>query len=262
MTSKQPPSPIGHVDQIRAVWDASADTYDRSPGHALNDREQWAWRRVLQRVLEPLYEGSPLRVLDVGTGTGSMATLFANMGCEVYAVDVAPRMLERAKMKAELLGVPLQLAVAIADNLPFDDDSFDVVFSRHLFWTLPEPAAALQEWVRVARTGAVIAVADGWWSEPSTYMKRRRAIGRLIRKLTRSQRRDDPEYSAVVSKQLPVIGGVSPYSIRYFLDQAGLERIRVRDLAAIRAAERHSIPPWLWVDRARHTWLATGYKAQ
>ena len=72
-----------------------------------------------------------------------------------------PRMLERAKQKADLLGVPLPLSLASADSLPFDADSFDVIFSRHLFWTLPDPSAALLEWVRVVKPGAIVAIADG-----------------------------------------------------------------------------------------------------
>jgi hypothetical protein len=55
-------------------------------------------------------------------------------------------------------------------------------------------------------------------------------------------------------------GGVSPYSIRYYLDTAGFERLRVRDLAAIRAAARQDLPIWRWVDQPRYTWLATGFK--
>jgi ubiquinone/menaquinone biosynthesis C-methylase UbiE len=262
VTEEQRRAPTNPYDQIQAIWDAGAAAYDSCPGHSLRDREQWAWRRVLERVMSPLNEGVPLRILDVGTGTGTMSTLLANMGCEVTGVDIAAAMIEQARRKSESLGVPLKLIQAKADSLPFDDEVFDMVFSRHLFWTLPRPVDALREWVRVVKGGGIVAVADGWWNEPSESMRRRRALGRLIRKVAPSNGHEHPGYDRVLTKQLPVAGGVSPYSIRYFLDQAGLDRLKVRDLASIRAAERRSIPPWFWIDRARHTWLATGHKPE
>jgi SAM-dependent methyltransferase len=252
--------PVDIYAQIRSVWNDDAAAYDRRPGHGLqSERERWTWRRLLDKVFDPIYTGSPLRVLDVGTGTGEMATLLANMGHNVTAVDIAPAMLELARQKAEKMCVPLTLIESNAAQLPLDDDSVDVVFSRHLFWTLPKPIDTLREWVRVVRPGGMVAIADGWWDEPTRDMQVRRAIGKLIRGVAPGGSSDHAGYDGLL-QHLPVAGGVSPYSIRYFLDQAGLERLKVRDLKSLRAAERRTIPPWLWIDRARFTWLATGMK--
>jgi SAM-dependent methyltransferase len=203
----------------------------------------------------------PLRVVDVGTGTGEMALLMAGMGLRVTGVDLSPSMLAEARRKAAEQDLAVTLLEGRADRLPLADASADVVFSRHLFWTLPSPRAALREWVRVVRPGGMVAVADGWWDEPGQVMRLRRAVGGALRRWLEPQRHGHAGYEALRGR-LPLAGGVSPYSIRYWLDSVDLERIRVRDLAAVRAAERASIPPWLRIDRARFTYLATAYRPE
>ena len=74
--------------------------------------------------------GSPLRVLDLGTGTGKAARLVASHfpGAEVIGVDLAPEMVEEAKrlLPAELEG-RVSYAVADAASLPFEEGAFDLV---------------------------------------------------------------------------------------------------------------------------------------
>jgi SAM-dependent methyltransferase len=244
---------------IRASWDADAPAYDTHPTHGLSERERWAWRRLLGQVFEPIHGEQPTRIVDVGTGTGEMALLMANMGYTVTGIDLSPAMLDRAREKAARLGLSVALRESRADQLPLPDASVDAVFSRHLFWTLPEPHAALKEWARVVRPGGLVVIADGWWVDPARTMRMRRAIGALLRRVLEGGKHDHPGYAAIYPR-LPLAGGVSPYSIRYYLDHAGLTRIRVRDLRSIRRAERRALPIWRWIDQARFTWLATAYR--
>ena len=246
---------------IKASWDAAAARYDREPSHrADSQRELLAWRRVLGATFERLGGDGQIRVVDVGTGTGSMAILLAGMGYQVTAVDIAPRMLAQAREKARRLGREITLVEARADALPLPDESVDAVFSRHLFWTLPKPRAALREWARVVRPGGMIAIADGWWSPPGRQWQLRRSAGRALRRLLEpGYDAAQPDYSGF-GDRLPLAGGVSPYSIRYYLDSADLVRIRVRDLRSVRRAELRSTPPWRWIDRSPYTWLATAFR--
>jgi SAM-dependent methyltransferase len=244
---------------IRSNWDVDAPTYDTLPSHGLSERERWAWRRLLREVFAPLASDTPARIVDVGTGTGEMALLLAEMGFTIDGVDISPAMLARARAKARRLGLDISLIEGRADQLPLADASVDAVFSRHLFWTLPDPHAAVREWARVVRPGGIVAIADGWWAEPSRQMRIRRAIGAGLRRAVGDAGHQMPGYAAV-APYLPVGDGVSPYTIRYYLFAAGLERIRVRDLRAIRRAERSALPLWRWIDQARFTWLATGYR--
>lgn len=248
---------------MKTSWDAAAARYDREPSHRIgSQREMHAWRQVLRSTFDRLGSGRQLRIVDVGTGTGTMATLLADMGHDVTAVDIAPRMLAQAHEKARRMGHEIAVVEASADALPIPDGSVDAVFSRHLFWTLPRPKAAVREWARVVRPGGLIAIADGWWSPPGRQWQARRAAGRTLRRLLEpGYEAAQPDYTAF-GNRLPLAGGVSPYSIRYYLDSADLVRISVRDLRAVRRAELRSMPPWRWIDRTPYTWLATAFRPE
>lgn len=90
--------------------------------------------------------------LDVGTGSGIFAEAFAGLGLEVTAVDVDPEMLLVA---AEY--VPgAEFRKARAEELPFADSSFDLVFLGHVLHETDRPVQALQEARRVARRRVVV----------------------------------------------------------------------------------------------------------
>jgi SAM-dependent methyltransferase len=243
---------------LRDLWDQRAPTYAGEAGHGrLSMREERAWRQVLVTLCDRLQPLEQLSVLDVGTGTGVMARMLAGMGHRVTAVDLSPAMLTAARDLGGEVGSRVNYIEARADRLPFEDDSFDLVFSRHLLWTLPRPRKTVQEWARVTRPGGVVAAADGWWEEPGPTMRSRRVIGAALRAVLERPSPARAAYKPLLQR-LPLSRGLSPYSVRHYLDQAGLVRIVVKDLGTVRAAERYSMPPWRWIDQARFTWIASG----
>ena len=106
--------------------------------------------------LDTLLPGSGLRILDVGTGTGYFAVLLGAKGHDVTGVDLTPAMIGEAKALAYDLGVKARFEVMDAQSLSFPDESFDAVVTRNLTWTLPEPARAYSEWLRILRPGGVL----------------------------------------------------------------------------------------------------------
>lgn len=72
--------------------------------------------------MAPVQSGS--RVLDIGCGTGAQLARYVDAGCVVSGVDLSPSMLEAAKTR---LGLEVDLQLADATQLPFADDTFDVV---------------------------------------------------------------------------------------------------------------------------------------
>ena len=123
-------------DAIRKSWDLSSVKYDDSPGHGVwSEEEKTAWKQELSRNLP----GSPLKVLDAGCGTGVMGLLFAEMGHQVTGVDLSEGMMTRAREKAFAQKLSVELIRGDVENLPFINESFDVVVNRHLVWTLPHP---------------------------------------------------------------------------------------------------------------------------
>ena len=109
------------------------------------------------RTLEAqLPQGSPLNILDVGTGTGFFAILMAKLGHKVTGIDLTPAMLEEAAAMAAGLGLDIAFRHMDAQQLDFPDGTFDVVLSRNLTWTLPEPEKAYAQWHRVLKPGGLL----------------------------------------------------------------------------------------------------------
>lgn len=90
--------------------------------------------------------GSHNKVLDVGCGTGLLSSLMKNQGNDVCGIDIS----EVALKKAELRGIKVKLG-NIDNNLPFDDDIFDVVVCSEVIEHLFNPIESLEEIQRVLK---------------------------------------------------------------------------------------------------------------
>lgn len=169
--------------QLIAAWDRGAAAYDATPRHGIIHDDEWrAWRRLLGAVLGDADHSriGPRRVLDVGTGTGAMALLAAELGHDVTGVDLSQEMLTRARAKAAAAGLGVDWRLADAGALPPDLVGFDVVIARHVLWTLPHPDRALASWRDSARPGGLIVVIDATIRRPPRPLgDAQRAIERL-----------------------------------------------------------------------------------
>jgi ubiquinone/menaquinone biosynthesis C-methylase UbiE len=148
-----------------------------------------------------------LDVLDVGCGTGFLALLLAELGHRVTGADAADEMLALAEEKAAQAGLAVDLQRADAEQLPFDDDSFDLVVERHVIWTLPEPRVALSEWSRVLRPGGHLVLVEG----------------------EHGRRSPNPDYVAIANA-LPLYDGRPSADLASFVAEGGLVDIRVEPL--------------------------------
>ena len=96
------------------------------------------------------------RVLDVAAGSGNTALRAAEAGAEVVASDITPENFEPGRREAASRGVDLRWVEADAQDLPFPDDSFDVVTSSVGAIFAPDHRAVADEMVRVCRPGGTI----------------------------------------------------------------------------------------------------------
>jgi ubiquinone/menaquinone biosynthesis C-methylase UbiE len=148
---------------IQHHWNSRAANFDEELEHGMHSEAQrQAWLEVLARLAGNL----PQRILDVGCGTGVLTILFAQLGHRVTGIDIAPRMLDRARVKAQDAGVVVEFRHENAGEVSDSDGSYDLVVARHVVWTLPDPAQAVGEWRRLLRPGGCLAVVEGqWWTD-------------------------------------------------------------------------------------------------
>jgi SAM-dependent methyltransferase len=100
-----------------------------------------------------------LELLDVGTGTGgNIAIPAALRGARVVGLDVTPELLEGARRRAAEAGVEVDWIEGDAQDLPFEDESFDLVISTFGAMFAPDHERAAGELVRVCRTGGRVAM--------------------------------------------------------------------------------------------------------
>ena len=144
---------------IAARWSARARTYDLSPGHGIHsDLEKQAWMKILSDALD---RKTDLKVLDVGTGTGALALLLAEMNHKVVGIDLSEKMLGRARAKAQAARLKVDFKIGDAEAPSLGNASFDAIVCRHLLWTLPNPEQAVAEWRNILKPGGRVIIIDG-----------------------------------------------------------------------------------------------------
>ena len=119
---------------------------------------------VGELVVERAGIGPGMDVLDVACGTGNAARPAARAGARVTGLDLAPKLLGEGRAKAEAVGLEIQFVEGDAEQLPFEDGSFDRLLSTfgHMFG--PRHQRVADEMVRVCRGGGAIVTAT-WLPE-------------------------------------------------------------------------------------------------
>jgi SAM-dependent methyltransferase len=215
----------GLSEEIRQFWDDDAAVYDNSPEHhPRRPQERAAWSGTLRRLLPD----PPARVLDAGAGTGFLSLLLADQGYQVTAMDLSPVMLEVLRAKAERFGLNVETVQADAASPP--DGPFDAVVERHLLWTLPDPAAALAAWRRVAPAGRLVLV-EGTWGKTGGITGLQAEARSLARRFLGHEPGHHGHYTDRVVSALPHANGITPAEMVSLVQaspwgRARLERLR------------------------------------
>jgi ubiquinone/menaquinone biosynthesis C-methylase UbiE len=133
------------TDLIRKRYDRLAPFYDLLEAPVERFRFS-SWRKRLKgRVIGK-------RALEVGVGTGKNLSYYPS-NVKITAIDVSPRMLDRAQKRAQALGMNVDLKPMDAQALQFPDGSFDTVFATFVFCSVPDPVLGLKELRRVCKSG-------------------------------------------------------------------------------------------------------------
>ena len=135
--------------RLKAMWMAG------DFGQIAKDIEASGEEFIARLALKP-----GVRLLDVACGSGNLAIPAARAGATVTGVDIAPNLLEQARMRAAAESLTIQFDEGDAENLPYADAAFDVVVSMFGAMFAPRPELVAAELVRVCRPGGRIALAN------------------------------------------------------------------------------------------------------
>jgi Methylase involved in ubiquinone/menaquinone biosynthesis len=240
-------------------WDLASETFDTHAGHGIQSQnEREAWKHAFREV----FPKKKLRILDVGCGTGELSLLFAELGHEVEGIDISRQMLKIAKAKAEVCGANINFGEGDAENPPFDISSFDIVFSRHLLWTLPNPKIAVENWNKILRKNGKVVIIDGVWDSGTLGSRARRNAGALLTLLLerKDPRKGHSDYSDDLKAQLPHSGGTPLEKVKEYLLNSGFENIQVFDLKEVREAQKEKMPLGERIVRSSQYYLICGRK--
>lgn len=111
-------------------------------------RSRAAWCSVLGGLISG---NNVEETLDIGTGPGTIAQLWAELGCASTGLDFSKPMIEAGRKGAAERGLDITFVEGDAEHPPFLPGSFDLVSSRFLLYTLPHPGYALRRWTELIR---------------------------------------------------------------------------------------------------------------
>jgi len=235
-----PASPTATPDQIKDAntryHDAAADEYDAKWGIDFGATGQEQVRQKLAKALGGIDGQSFGDALEIGSGTGYFSLNLMQMGIveRLTATDISPGMLRRLATTASELGLAVDTVATDAERLPFEDESFDLVFGHAVLHHIPHLETAFAEFRRILRPGGAIAFAG----EPSRYGERLAAVpkrGGAIaapawRRLLGARRRAvaevDLSHGHALESEVDV-HAFAPADLRHELVAAGFEQRRV-----------------------------------
>jgi ubiquinone/menaquinone biosynthesis C-methylase UbiE len=265
------------AEEIRDVntryHDVAADHYDAKWGIDFGDIGS---EQVGAKVCKVLGAGVGCypRSLEIGSGTGyfTLNMLRAGLIERATCTDISPGMLATLSANAERLGLEVQTVTADAEQLPFEDASFDLVLGHAVLHHIPDLPRAFDEFARVLAPGGTLLFAG----EPSRYGDRLArvpkrfagAVAPLWRRALRARPAPPAEGGApdAALESVVDVHAFAPGELRELAQGAGLREVRVigEELVAnwfgwtnrtLEATAEPADVPWAWRQYAYRGYL-------
>jgi len=213
-----------------------------APNHAaIKQRQQATWASGdygvigvrLQIVGESLAEAADIRagerVLDIAAGNGNATLAAARRFAEVTSTDYVSALLDKGRARAEAEGLQVNFGIADAEDLPFEDGSFDVALSTFGAMFTPDHARPAREMLRVVRDGGRIGLTN--WTPEGFIGQLFKVVGAYI--------------PAPVGLKSPALWGTEPHIVELF----GAQSADIRTLRKHFNFRFRSVAHWIRVFR-------------
>ena len=156
---------------------ARARTFYKYLSKVYDEINPFIWNEEMRAEAIELLDIEPDdRVLDIGCGTGFATEGLLERVEQVYGLDQSPHQLEKAYAKFGKRDGPVSFHLGDAERLPFQDDTFDVVWSSGSIEYWPNPVDALRECRRVAKPGGQVLVVGPNYPNSSVFQRLADAI--------------------------------------------------------------------------------------
>jgi ubiquinone/menaquinone biosynthesis C-methylase UbiE len=216
--------------EAQKTWGASPTGSTAAPGHQPGTREFFDKAREFRDTIEqpwltdvvPFHQMAGWRVLEIGFGPGYDTLKFLQAGALYSGIDITPENVERTKRHLALFGYEPDVAQGDAEDLPFPDACFDVVYSNGVLHHVPDMERAFREARRVLKPGGELIVV--------LYNKHSIHYGGLVlvhylsgrfRRETLAQRRSRIE--TTVADASPIVNVYSQSELKSILGSCGFE---------------------------------------
>jgi ubiquinone/menaquinone biosynthesis C-methylase UbiE len=146
-----------YKEQSRKKFEKMSSNFYKTPAGRAS---KTMYASLIQKLNDKSFES----LLDVGCGTGKVLSLILDkFNAKVSGIDLSEGMIQKAK---ELLGESANLKVGDSENLPWADNTFDVVTCSASFHHYPNPEVVLKEMKRILKPDGRVIIADPWCPDP------------------------------------------------------------------------------------------------
>ncbi|WP_026511158.1 class I SAM-dependent methyltransferase [Butyrivibrio sp. LC3010] len=149
-------------ETVVGYWSKRAESFAIHKHAEIHSEKVNLWRNEFQKLLP---EKKELSILDVGCGSGFFEAVLSPLGYKVTGIDLTPEMIGEGKKLLERHNIDAELMLMDAENPTFPEESFDVIVTRNLVWTLPHPLQAYEKWYRLLKKGGKLLVFDAEYAK-------------------------------------------------------------------------------------------------
>lgn len=231
-------------------WIKRAPGYSEVNKEELSGEQRENWCRFLEQKISKQFCTVPkgeVKILDVGAGPAFISIILTQMGYQVTALDFAETMIKQAKINAGSLADKIQFVQGDAQELPFENEYFDVVISRNLTWNLENPKSAYKEWNRVLNKNGLLLNFDANWYR-YLYDDHERKAYEQDRKNVAARQYDDYnigdnfDVMERIAQKLPLSGVFRPQWDREYLSELGMKEVHtLKDFGAFVYSEKEKV---------------------